>query len=67
MAEIVPFSRPDTKRAHPLPGRTAQIVIFPGIRVEYHAEAVVSDPQPADDGGSRGGGSRKPSRRRLSA
>lgn len=51
MADILPFARGEPGRRR-LPGRgVGEIVIFPGVRVEYHD----LPPAPAGDGGPRGG------------
>ncbi|MYZ50485.1 hypothetical protein [Propylenella binzhouense] len=44
MAEILPFRRAGLgRRQRPGTGRHAEIVIFPGIRVEYHGPSVRPD------------------------
>jgi hypothetical protein len=55
MAQILPFldaeRRPRPERSVSVRAAMAEIVIFPGVRVEYHDEP----PEPAGDGRSRGG------------
>jgi hypothetical protein len=36
MADILPFVTRERRRADRADGRSAEIVIFPGVRVEYH-------------------------------
>jgi hypothetical protein len=62
MAKILQFARPDTDRRRKAGDIPAEIVIFPGIRVEYHDVP----PHPAGSGGSRRG-RRSPAKRSLTA
>lgn len=36
MAEILPFAASATRAERPRGGSTGEIIIFPGVRVEYH-------------------------------
>ena len=62
MAKILQFAQPHTDRRRKAGNTSAQIVIFPGIRVEYHD----APPHPAGNGGSRRG-RRGPAKRSLTA
>ncbi|MBA3519160.1 MAG: hypothetical protein H0T75_16340 [Rhizobiales bacterium] len=63
MAKILAFTRLDTARSRKAGERSAEIVIFPGVRVEYHD----CPPSPAGNGRPRGRGGRGPSKGALSA
>ena len=52
MAKILPFQRVDGTRSRKADAAPAEIVIFPGVRVEYHDRP----PDPAGNGRPRGGG-----------
>ena len=39
MAEILPFTSGDAHRRRKVAGAAGEVVIFPGIRVEYHEHA----------------------------
>ena len=54
MAQILPFSSAERRSRPERSGmmNAAEIVIFPGVRVEYHDEP----PKPAGSGRPRGGG-----------
>jgi hypothetical protein len=60
MAEILPFVPRRRRRADRAEGRRGEIVIFPGIRVEYH------DDRPGPDT-KRQGGSRRRGRKAATA
>jgi len=63
MAKILEFARLDPDRRRRRPDRSGEIVIFPGVRVEYHDVP----PHPAGSGGSRGGRRRSAAKRALTA
>ena len=39
MAEILPFTSADAHRRRKVPDTAGEVVIFPGIRIEYHENA----------------------------
>lgn len=63
MAKILPFPRLDATRSRKPDDVPAEIVIFPGIRVEYHDRP----PGPAGNGRPRGRGGRNPRNGAVSA
>ena len=62
MAKILSFPRLDGHRSRKAGDASAEIVIFPGVRVEYHDRP----PAPTGSGRPRGGG-RQPRNRAVSA
>jgi hypothetical protein len=60
MADILPFVPRERRRADRAEGRSAEIVIFPGVRVEYHDDR----PRPET---KRPGRSRRRGRKSVSA
>ena len=62
MADILPFAKSEPVRKRSPGGVTGEIVIFPGIRVEYHDLT----PAPAGNGGP-GRGRRSRARKVASA
>lgn len=62
MTKILSFIRPEGTRKRSAGNLQAEIVIFPGVRVEYHDQP----PKPAGNGRS-GPGRRRPAKRALSA
>jgi hypothetical protein len=65
MAEILPFTGERRERSRPAPGNRAEIVIFPGVRVEYHDRV----PEPAQQSAAKGRSRRRvrPAKDALSA
>ena len=43
MAEILPFTSADAHRRRKVADAAGEVVIFPGIRVEYHENASAPD------------------------
>ena len=52
MAKILPLPRLETTRRRKAEGAPAEIVFFPGVRIEYHDRP----PEPAGNGRPRGRG-----------
>ena len=43
MAEILPFTSADAHRRKKVPDAAGEVVLFPGIRIEYHDSASAPD------------------------
>lgn len=62
MAEILPFTSADTHRRRKVADAAGEVVIFPGIRIEYHDNA-----SPPDASKRQRRGRRRPSKPPTSA